>query len=111
MHQRILIYVPGFPGEAIPSIPGEKRVVDVVSEIAAGKKLNLEVVSYPGIKTDELFTFEKTQSHTFKIIKEKIEIGYSVTLIGQSWGGLISLFPMRFRQIHNYHFKKYNPLT
>jgi esterase/lipase len=91
MRPRILIYVPGFPGEAVPRIPGEKRVVDVVSDIAAQRNLEFEIISYPGIKNNEQFTFEKTQSHTLRVIQEKAQKGYSITLIGQSWGGLISL--------------------
>jgi alpha-beta hydrolase superfamily lysophospholipase len=91
MRPRILIYVPGFPGEAIPRLPGERRVVDVVSDIASHRNLELEIVSYPGIKNSEQFTFEKTLSHTLKVIQEKTLMGYSITLIGQSWGGLISL--------------------
>lgn len=94
MRPRIHIYVPGFPGEAVPRIPGEKRVVDVVAEVAIANNLNLEIVSYPGIRNSEQFTFEKTLKHTLKIIEEKIEKGYSITLIGQSWGGLISLLAL-----------------
>ncbi len=101
MRPRILIYVPGFPGEATPRESNEIRVVDIISEVADQRKLDLEIVRYPGIKNDEQFTFEKTRTYTHKIIQEKIEKGYSVTLVGQSWGGLQMVRKLKELESHS----------
>lgn len=90
MKPSIHFYVPGFPGEAIPRGPGEVRVVDIVSSVLEEKKENLEVIQYPGIFGNCEFSFNRTLSHTLDRIHEKIEEGFSVNLIGQSWGGLVS---------------------
>jgi pimeloyl-ACP methyl ester carboxylesterase len=91
MQPRALIYVPGFPGEAIPRELDEIRVIDLLADIAKSKKLLLTIAHYPGIlNPGESFSFEKTKNHTFSQIEQMINLGFAVTLIGHSWGGLIS---------------------
>ena len=94
MTKKLLLYVPGFPGEAILREPGETRIIDIVTEIMQQKNINFEVISYPGINDEGVFTFEKSKHHTFNAIKEKINQGYSLTIIGHSWGGLLSLLAL-----------------
>jgi len=94
MPQKILLYAPGFPGEAIPREPRETRVIDIISEIAQQEEINFETISYPGISDERPFTFENTKLQVFEVIKNKINQDYSVTLVGQSWGGLISLLAL-----------------
>jgi len=91
MSNHLLVYVPGFPGEAIPRNLNEERVVDSIVKLSACKNIPLELVSYPGILNEEKFSFKNTQTHTLNFIKDKIEKGHDITLIGQSWGGLIAL--------------------
>ena len=94
MTKKLLLYVPGFPGEAILREPGETRIIDIVTEIMQQKNINFKVISYPGINDEGVFTFEKSKLHTFNAIKEKINQGYSLTIIGHSWEGLLSLLAL-----------------
>jgi len=87
----IFIFLPGFPGEAVPRKENEVRVVDIVSNIMFEKNKVLEIVCYPGISDSNDFSFERTQNVSFEVIQKKIIEGFSVIVIGQSWGGLIAL--------------------
>jgi surfactin synthase thioesterase subunit len=88
MKQEVVIFLPGFPGEAFARTPGEIRVVDLVKKITGQKKKSFVPVVYPGIKTKEPFSFEGTLESA---IKEIEEIGSKeITLVGQSWGGLLA---------------------
>lgn len=94
MTEQLLLYIPGFPGEAIPREPGETRVIDIITEHMNQKNINFEIISYPGINDENSFTFEKSNSHVLHVIKNKINQGYSLTIVGQSWGGLLSLLAL-----------------
>lgn len=91
MCPRIIIYVPGFPGEAIPRDYDERRVLDEVVQVATQKNITIDILYYPGIRDGGQFSFKNSKEYTFKHIQRKIDEGYSITLIGHSWGGLISL--------------------
>lgn len=91
MRPRIIIYVPGFPGEAIPRDYDERRVLDEVVLVATQKNITIDILYYPGIRDAGQFSFKNSKDYTFKHIQKKINEGYSITLIGHSWGGLISL--------------------
>ena len=94
MSKKLILYLPGFPGEAIKREAKEVRAVDIISRIAEQKNQYFEVINYPGINSEDVFTFENTKLHSLKVIKDKISQGFSITLIGQSWGGLISLLAL-----------------
>lgn len=91
MQPRIILYIPGFPGEAIPRINNEIRVVDIISKVLITTHLEYEIITYPGIKNDCDFTFKNALDHSLEILKSKIEKGYAVTVIAQSFGGLVAL--------------------
>lgn len=91
MRPRLIIYVPGFPGEAIPRDCDERRVLDEVVQVATQKNITIDVLYYPGIRDGGQFSFKNSKDYTIKHIQRKIDEGYSITLIGHSWGGIISL--------------------
>lgn len=88
MKKEVVIFLPGFPGEAYTRTSGEVRVVDLVEKATGLRKKTYVPVTYPGIKTKEPFSFQRTLDSAFK----KIEMNESkeITLIGQSWGGLLA---------------------
>ena len=70
MPKKLILYVPGFPGEAIPRKIGETRILDIVSAIVALKNINFEVISYTGIRDGRVFTFENTKIHVFNVTRK-----------------------------------------
>lgn len=87
----VFIYIPGFPGEAIPRELDEIRVVDIAKNIIEKQGHIFKIVQYPGILDQEEFSFKKTQQETFKLIERSIDEGLTVKLIGHSWGGALAL--------------------
>jgi hypothetical protein len=95
----IVIFVPGFPGEAYPRDKDEVRVVDIVSKVLMSQGKLFEVISYPGIIDNQRFSFERTKAYTFEVIEKRLSQGYSVSVVGQSLGGLIALLASQKYQI------------
>lgn len=93
MKREVLIFFPGFPGEAYERSPGEKRVIDQVCTISTGKNYVFSTIQYPGIKDQKKFSFLSALQESFNELERYS--GNNITLVGQSFGGLLAILVSR----------------
>jgi esterase/lipase len=84
--EECVLILPGYPG-------GKSKNEDIAQALSRHLKIPSFILHYPGIgKAKGYFSFTKSKDTAIKSIQEILDYGFKkITLIGNSWGGHLSL--------------------